>query len=314
MADFPGFPSNGFDFHFEEAGAALAGLLMRDRSGEVIPGVFPSTENLLTAGTGWQINCAPFIAARSKLRAALLGGTNELVATTMSPAPAANARLDVLYTLPADVAAGDPVQAVRVATGTPGAVPAKPTIPAGGIELGTFRTQAGNTGAAQGTISNTYPYATTSGGVILARTKAILDQINALTGTKAIVLAGGREYKREGTAWIEREAKILWSGTPIFLHATQTVQLTEAIADQPTGIILVWQEYTNGAPVGAQYNFSHIPKTQAGVSGGCALPLATFNGTFVRKYVYVDGQALRGHANNAVAPANGLVLQRVLSY
>lgn len=314
MADFPGFPSNGFDFHFEEAGAALAGLVMRDRAGNVLPGVFPSTENLLKAGTGWQLSCDPFVAVRSKTRSALIGGTNEPVVASVSPAPAANARLDVAYTLPADVAAGDPITALRIATGVAGAVPAKPSIPAGAIELGTYRSQAGQTNAAQGTITNTFPYAVAAGGVIIARTKAALDQMNVATGTKAVVLAGGREYTRSGNSWIEREAKVLWAGTPIFLHNTQSVNLSEPIADQPTGIILEWQEYTNGQPVNAMYNFSHIPKTQAGLSGGCALPLATFNGTFVRKYVYVDAQAVRGHANNAVAPANGLVLKRVLSY
>ena len=312
--EFPGWPSNDYDFHFEEAGAAFAGLLLRDRNGNPIPGILPSTENLLTAGTGWELRCAPFVAARRADRAVLLGGATDTVSLPVSPAPSANARIDVVYTLPANVGAGDPVEAVRVATGVPGAAPVKPSIPVGAIEIGTYRSAAGQTSAVAGTIANTFPFATTAGGQIKTRTKTVLDQINAAEGTEAYVLADRRVYTRQGNAWVTLGGKVLWAGTPIFLHQGQRADLTERIADQPTGIVMIWQNYSGGTTQDSSWNFSHIPKSQAGRSGGASLSLTNYNGTHIMKYVYVDAQAIRGHSVNDDAPANGLVLARVESY
>lgn len=311
---FPGFPCNDFDFHFAEAGSALAGLIVRDKNGIPIPGVLPSAEVLLTAGAGWTINVAPFVASRTVDRAVLLGGTAEQLALDVAPAPAANARLDVFYTRPAEVGAGDPVEAARVVTGVPGAVPVKPSIPAGAIEIGTFRSQAGQSSAAAGTLTNTFPFTTTAGGLFFARTKAALDGMNLIDGSRGYVLADKRTYVRQGGAWSDPAGKVLWSGTPVYMQAGQTLALSEPVAAQPNGIILVWEEYTANQPVEASFGYTHIHKSQAGRPGGVAIPLTHFDGTMIRKYVYVDAAAIRGHANNAAAPANKLVIARVLSY
>lgn len=207
---FPGFPCNDFDFHFAEAGSALAGLIVRDRNGIPVSGVLPSTDVLLTAGTGWTIRVAPFVASRTVERAVLLGGTAEQLALDVAPAPAANARIDVIYALPAEVGSGDPVEASRVVTGVPGAVPVKPSIPTGAIELGTFRTQAGQSSASQGIIANTFPFTVTAGGTILVRSAAALNALNLLNGSKAFDLATSREYTRKGGAWVRDP--IIWTG------------------------------------------------------------------------------------------------------
>lgn len=202
MPQFPGFPSNDFDFHFEEAGGALAGLLMRSRSGDVIPGVLPNVETLLSAGGGWTIRVAPFVAARSKGRAVLLGGTTEEVILDVDPAPAANARLDVIYTLPADVGAGDPPRGVAVAKGIPGAVPAKPVIPVGGIELGTFRVSAGQSGAASAVLVDTFAFAALTGGELRVRKRTDLAQRDVIDGTRAFVLEDGSSPERVNGSWV----------------------------------------------------------------------------------------------------------------
>ena len=199
---FPGFPCNDFNFHFEEAGAALAGLVTRDKTGAVVPGVLPSTDVLLTKGAGWTINSLPFVAARGKGRAVLLGGSAEALTVEVQPAPAANARLDVIYSLPAEVGSGDPVEALNVATGVAGAVPAKPGIPAGAIEMGTFLSQAGQASAAAGVLTNTFPFTVASGGVFIARTLAALNAVNLMDGATAYVLADKRKYTRTGGSWV----------------------------------------------------------------------------------------------------------------
>ena len=201
MTQFPGFPSNDFNFHFEETGGALAGLLARDSSGEVVPGVLTSRDLLLSAGVGWSIRVAPFVAARSKGRAVLLGGTTEEVVVDVLPAPSANSRIDVIYTLPADVSAGDPPLAVAVASGVPGAVPAKPGIPPGAIELGTLRLSAGSSSAAQGGLGHTYTEAAVFGGVVGMRTKAQLDALSMKDGSLARVIADKRVYIASSGTW-----------------------------------------------------------------------------------------------------------------
>lgn len=207
---FPGFPCNDFDFHFAEAGSALAGLIVRDRNGIPVPGVLPSTDGLLTAGTGWTIRVAPFVASRTVDRAVLLGGTAEQLSLDVAPAPAANARIDVIYALPAEVGSGDPVEAARVAKGVPGAVPVKPSIPAGAIELGTYRSQAGQSSAAQGLVTNTFPFTATAGATILVRSAAALDALNLMNGSKAFDLATSRDYTRKGGGWVRDP--IIWTG------------------------------------------------------------------------------------------------------
>lgn len=202
MPQFPGFPTNDFDFHFEEAGGALAGLLMRDRAGHVLPGVLPHAEKLLSAGEGWTIRVAPFVAARSKGRAVLLGGTTEEVFLDVDPAPSANARIDVFYSLPADVGAGDPPVGVAVAQGLPGAAPAKPVLPDGAIELGTFRVSAGNSSAATAVLTETFKFAALTGGLLYVRSTSALSQIDALEGTRAYNLADGRSAERVKGKWL----------------------------------------------------------------------------------------------------------------
>lgn len=202
MTEFPGFPTNDFDFHFEEAGGALAGLLMRSRSGDVIPGVLPNSERILSPGDGWTIRVKPFVACRSKARSVLIGGTTDELVLDVDPAPSANSRIDVIYSLPADVSAGDPVRAAAVSRGLPGAVPAKPSIPDGAIELGTFRVAAGQTGAASAKLEETFRFAALTGGLLYARNLTELSQVDAISGTRAFILTGGATAERVGTKWL----------------------------------------------------------------------------------------------------------------
>lgn len=202
MTQFPGFPSNDFDFHFEEAGGALAGLLARTTAGDVIPGVLANRESILSAGDAWSIRVAPFVAARSKGRSVLLGGSTENVSIDVPAAPAANSRIDVVYTLPADVGAGDPPVAVAVASGVPGAVPSRPSLPVGAIELGTVTSRAGQSSAAQATIVETFPFAALHGGPLKVRSRAGLSALNVIDGSRAYIIDEGRTAERVLGEWV----------------------------------------------------------------------------------------------------------------
>lgn len=201
MVHFPGFPSNDFDFHFEEAGGALAGLLARSSDGEVVPGILTSVDLVLSFGAGWTIRVAPFVSVRSKGRSVLLGGMTEEVVLDVEPSPNANSRIDVIYSLPADVSAGDPIEGVSIRTGTPGASPVKPSIPEGAIEIGTLRLAAGASSAAQGAMGHTYTEAAVFGGMVGMRTKAQLDALSMKDGSFARVIADKRVYVATGGSW-----------------------------------------------------------------------------------------------------------------
>lgn len=211
MMEFPGFPSNDFDWHFEEVGAALAGLVIRDRSGFPRPGVLPSNVTLLTRGSGWTVQVAPHVAVRGKGRMVLVGGATEPVTVDVVSAPNANSRIDVVYTRPADVGASEDIAAVGVAIGTPAAVPSKPSIPEGAVELGTVRSAAGNTGISQATLTNTFQFTASAGGTLIVRAVADLNTADLPDGYRAFVIATGREYLRRGGKWLREP--IVWATT-----------------------------------------------------------------------------------------------------
>lgn len=244
---FPGWPCNDFDFHFAEAGAALAGLIIRDTSGVPVSGVLPSAEVLLTAGAGWTINVAPFVAARAKGRAVLLGGSADPLVVGVAPAPAANARLDVVYSLPAEVGSGDPIEAVNVVTGVAGAVPVKPSIPDGAIELGTYRSQAGQSSAAQGVITNTFRFTAASGGTIIVRAASDLNALNLVNGSHAFDLATSRDYTRIKGSW--KRDPIIWATTgtapgPVAPAAQNSVAVPFPVGMFPAAPVVTVTPYT----------------------------------------------------------------------
>lgn len=232
MADIPGFPCNEFDFHFEEVGPALAGLIVRDRDGVPRAGVLPSRPDLVRASTGWMLDVAPHICVRVKDLGILLGGQDEESQVTLSPAPNANGRIDVVWTRPADIGAGEPNISVGVAEGIAGPVPVKPAIPAGAVELSHVLVSAGMSSAAQATITNTFPYSTTAGGVLPMRVPSELAGWNPMDGARAFTLSDRREHVRQGGQW--RRVPIKTGGAVMIVPVAN--QGTTKRVDFPAGL------------------------------------------------------------------------------
>lgn len=203
MGEFAGFPSGGVDFHYAELGAAFGGLIVRDRDGKPRPGIASARADLVTKGSGWTLNVAPFVGFRADDRKVLIGGTDEPLAIDLSGAPAANSRIDVLYSLPANVEAGDPIQAIDLVTGLAGPVPSKPAIPSGALELATFRSSAGQASVAAGTLTNTFARVALAGGVIAFRDLAERNAFDAVPTQLCTVGAEEQIYMRVGAAWVE---------------------------------------------------------------------------------------------------------------
>lgn len=175
MAENPGFPGEGFDFGYQEAGAALGGLVVRDASGNVRPGVMPSKANLITGRSDWNVDVAPFVPVRGDGPRVLLGSVDAPLQVAIAPAPASNSRIDLVWALARNVGAGDLAGCVHVVTGVPGLVPVKPALPAGGVELGTVTVPATATGTSSCTIVNTFRVTAAAGGVVGFRDQADQD-------------------------------------------------------------------------------------------------------------------------------------------
>lgn len=201
MAEFPGFPGGGFDFGYAEAGAALAGLVVRDGSGNPRSGIIPSTANLITGRSDWNVDVAPFVVVRGDGPRILLGGADASLQVAIAPAPASNSRIDLVWALARNVDAGDLAGCVHVVTGVPGVAPVKPALPAGGVELGTVTVPAAATGTSSSTIANTFPYTAAAGGTVPFRTSTALLAWAPMDSQTAVDLSSGIRYQRVSGAW-----------------------------------------------------------------------------------------------------------------
>lgn len=131
------------------------------------------------------------------------GGT---VNVAITPAPASNSRIDVIWVKHNDNTTGDAnsTPTFGVTAGTAAASPTKPAIPTGALELATLRVYAGTTATNGGsnTLTNTYQMTASRGGIVPFRTLAELTAwTTALNGQVARDLATGDLYYRNGTTW-----------------------------------------------------------------------------------------------------------------
>lgn len=94
--------------------------------------------------------------------------------------------------------------------------------------------------------------------------------------------------------------KVLWSGG-YYMSDAQTATLSEAISDQPNGIVLLWSYYVDGASDNSNFRPYFIPKQFVASHPGNGISMFMTNGTMdiaASKYVYVSDTSIKGHANN----------------
>lgn len=98
--------------------------------------------------------------------------------------------------------------------------------------------------------------------------------------------------------------KVLWSGG-YYMTADHTINLSESILAQPTGIVLAWSPYTDGAVQNWGWSTTFIPKylVQAHGSGsGIGMDCPLIRQSISRigsKYLYIAPTQIKGHANNS---------------
>jgi len=94
---------------------------------------------------------------------------------------------------------------------------------------------------------------------------------------------------------------VLWSGAGWAMTASHTATLAYNVSTCPTGIVLHWQAYVNGAARNQDQCYCFVPKTHVSgfAGGGVQMPLMTSGfGSVGCKYVYVYDDRVTGAANN----------------
>lgn len=94
--------------------------------------------------------------------------------------------------------------------------------------------------------------------------------------------------------------KILWEGG-MYMTASHKIELTEAISKQPSGIVLVFSRYDNGAVSEHNYNsfFIHKAFVAAKPGVGSAFRMNTVNFSVVAtKYLYINDTTIAGNDSN----------------
>lgn len=93
---------------------------------------------------------------------------------------------------------------------------------------------------------------------------------------------------------------LLWSGG-YFMTAGHTVELSEPVSKQVSGIVLVFSEYADGAAADQSFHSKFVPKTEIAMHPGrghCFQMTSSGLGYFATKYLHIYDDRIVGHENN----------------
>lgn len=189
----------------------FSGLVVCNVDGSPRGGVLsPVGVNLVTASATMNVSVARFQGAAVRDGGVILLANDGAANVLLDAAPGANSRIDLIYAKQNDASGtvtvpdADNVPVLGFVKGTAGAVPVKPTLPVGALELATVLIPSGATATNSGgvVITQTAQFTASAGGAVPFRTKAALDLwVTASTGQPAQVVGGAR-YGWSGSAWI----------------------------------------------------------------------------------------------------------------
>ena len=189
----------------------FSGLVVCNVDGSPRGGVLsPVGANLVTASATMNVSVARFQGAAVRDGGVILLANDGAANVLLDAAPGANSRIDVIYAKQNDASAtvtvpdADNTPVLGFVKGTAGAVPVKPSLPVGALELATVEipSTATATNSAGVVITQTAQFTAASGGVVPFSTKTALDLwTTAQTGQRAEVLADSSTYRYSGAAW-----------------------------------------------------------------------------------------------------------------
>jgi len=230
MALQDGFPSASGLADANDVRLALAGLIVRDSSGNPRTGIFPRHTNALVTSTAtMNSSVAAFEAAVSRAgQGVILLPNNGATNVPHDPAPVANSRYDIVYVKQNDSVSpnadandlpefGTLTGAASVSPTLPtydtakAALDAEPGIGAGAEPLATvlIPSTATTMQSAGVVYTQLYQYTATTGGTVPFRTKAALDLwTTAQKDQQAVVLADSSRYRFTGAVWEQTGSSI----------------------------------------------------------------------------------------------------------
>jgi hypothetical protein len=191
--------------------AALRANIAQDADGNIKQGLAPTAATLsgvVTSRDDMQCDIAAFSAAIDRQGPVFLHheGTDQV---TITPAPAANSRIDSIWVKQQESAAplsdstDGPI--FGVTDGTPNANPVPPEIPEGALQLATITipSTATSTSSSGVIITNTYPFTASLGGQIYFRSDTEMQEWTPVEGQKAFIPTGDKagEYVGKSEVW-----------------------------------------------------------------------------------------------------------------
>ena len=98
------------------------------------------------------------------------------------------------------------------------------------------------------------------------------------------------------------DGKILWTGG-MYMTEGHKITLPEPISAQPSGIVLVFSRYANGAVADTNFNDFFVSKALVSAKPGVGHMFVMYaTPTFelmAAKYLYINNESISGHANNS---------------
>lgn len=113
----------------------------------------------------------------------------------------------------------------------------------------------------------------------------------------------------------DRNYEPLWEGAA-YMNDNQTVKPSKTLLQCPTGWVLQWSAYENGAAQNHSYSYVFVHKAHMKVASGQGtyFTMGRNQTTRITKYMYVSNGTITGHANNRVGSGDLIVLRRVFAF
>lgn len=130
------------------------------------------------------------------------------------------------------------------------------------------------------------------------------DTVTRLYGSRlSITTTEPEELWFNGMAYGVNE--ILWTGGA-YMGASQTIDLSANITDQPHGAVFAWSAYADGEAKNYNWSYFFVPKYHVAFHNGSGVDMNdAYKG--LRKYLYISDKVVSGHSvNTASSTTNGI--------
>jgi hypothetical protein len=188
----------------------FSGLVVCKADGSPRGGVLsPTGTNLVTSSATMNVSVARFQGAAVRDGGVVLLANDGSANVLLDAAPGANSRIDVIYAKQNDssgtvtVPDANDTPVLTFVKGTAGAVPVKPTLPVGALELATVLIPSGATAtnSAGVVITQTAQFTAAAGGVIPFRTTTERDAGTYQTSQLGWLIDTAKTIYYNGTSW-----------------------------------------------------------------------------------------------------------------